>query len=76
MFHVYLLDQISFRLAVTYKYLRNIKEFDDKTILAIKAPPDTVLNCDVQEVCVCVCTLMFHVRTFVPVCMCLTSLIT
>lgn len=55
MFHVYLLDQISFRLAVTYKYLRNIKEFDDKTILAIKAPPDTVLNCDVQEVCVCVC---------------------
>ena len=43
------------RLAVTYKDLRSIQEFDDKTILAIKAPPDTVLNCDVQEVCVCVC---------------------
>ncbi len=43
------------RLAVTYKDLRSIQEFDDKTILAIKAPPDTVLNCDLQEVSLCDC---------------------
>lgn len=38
------------RLAVTYKDLRSIPEFIDKTILAVKAPQDTILNCDVQEV--------------------------
>lgn len=38
------------RLAVTYKDLRSVPDFTDKTILAVKAPPDTILNCDVQEV--------------------------
>ena len=39
---------------MTYGDLRSIPEFGDKTILAIKAPSDTVLNCDVQDVsCVC-----------------------
>ena len=40
----------SHRLAVTYKDLRSVPEFVDKTILAVKAPQDTILNCDVQEV--------------------------
>ena len=48
------------RLSVTYHDLRSVREFQDKTILAVKAPPDTVLTCDAQEVlysvfCVCVC---------------------
>lgn len=38
------------RLAVTYRDLRGISEFVDKTILAIKAPPDTLLKCDIQDV--------------------------
>ena len=38
------------RLAVSYKDLRSIPEFMDKTVLAVKAPQDTILNCDVQEV--------------------------
>lgn len=38
------------RLAVTYGDLRSIPEFAEKTVLAIKAPPDTVLSCDAQEV--------------------------
>lgn len=38
------------RLAVTYKDLRSVPEFVDKTILAVIAPQDTILNCDVQEV--------------------------
>ena len=39
-----------FRLSVTYHDLRSVREFQDKTILAVKAPPDTVLTCDAQEV--------------------------
>ena len=38
------------RLSVTYQDLRGITEFADVTILAVKAPPDTIVNCDVQEV--------------------------
>lgn len=38
------------RLGITYRDLRDVPDLADKTILAIKAPPDTVLNCDVQEV--------------------------
>ena len=38
------------RLAVTYKDIRSVPDFVDKTILAVKAPPDTILNCDIQEV--------------------------
>ena len=34
---------------MTYRDLRGIPEFADKTVLAIKAPPDTLLKCDVQE---------------------------
>ena len=39
-----------YRLAVTYGDLRSIPDFAEKTVLAIKAPPDTVLSCDAQEV--------------------------
>ena len=49
---------------MTYHDLRSVREFQDKTILAVKAPPDTVLTCDAQEVCECVC---------VSVCVCVMS---
>ena len=39
-----------FFLVHTYGDLRSIPEFAEKTVLAIKAPPDTVLSCDAQEV--------------------------
>ena len=35
---------------MTYHDLRSIEEFQDKTILAVKAPQDTVLTFDTQEV--------------------------
>ena len=35
---------------MTYRDLRGIPEFADKTILAIKAPPDTLLEYEPQEV--------------------------
>ena len=47
---MYTLDPLGHRLAVTYKDLRSVPEFNDKTILAVKAPQDTILNCDIQEV--------------------------
>ena len=39
---------------MSYKDLRSISEFVDKTVLAIKAPADTMLNCDLQEASGCV----------------------
>lgn len=51
---------------MTYHDLRSVREFQDKTILAVKAPPDTVLTCDAQEVCACV---------YVSVCVCVGLLV-
>ena len=36
------------RLAISYKDLRSIPDFEERTILAIKAPQDTELNCDTE----------------------------
>lgn len=42
-------NQENWQLSVTYHDLRSVTEFKEKTVLAIKAPPDTVLTCDAQE---------------------------
>jgi hypothetical protein len=42
-------NQENWQLSVTYHDLRSVPEFQDQTILAVKAPPDTVLTCDAQE---------------------------
>lgn len=37
------------QLAISYKDLRSIPDFEERTILAIKAPQDTELNCDTES---------------------------
>lgn len=31
---------------VSYHDLRSVAEFSDKTMLVVKAPPDTIMECD------------------------------
>ena len=50
---------------MTYRDLRGIPEFVDKTILAIKAPPDTLLKCEVQEVMLRVHVCMYQLYVLV-----------
>ena len=62
----YNLDSHFLRLAVTYRDLRGIPEFADKTILAIKAPPDTLLKCEVQEVRLCLYQIVYDRKIIHP----------
>ena len=38
-----------FRLYASYQDLRGLPELLDKTLLVIKAPPDTLMECDSEE---------------------------